>query len=92
MYGKQSNNGASQLQQLKNKGSCKTYAEPKTPPFFMTKRIFGSNTENTQNLYFPCRIICAVLGELGNDPAERMLSGIDPANLNQVILAEGKHK
>jgi len=35
------------------------------------------------------RIILAVLGELGIDPAERMLSGIDPLNLNQVILAEG---
>ena len=31
----------------------------------------------------------AVLGELGNDPAERTVSSVDPMNLNQVILAEG---
>jgi hypothetical protein len=32
----------------------------------------------------------AVLGELENDPAERTVPSVDPANLNQVILAEGK--
>ncbi len=31
----------------------------------------------------------SVLGELGNDPAERTVPSVDPANLNQVILAEG---
>jgi hypothetical protein len=33
-----------------------------------------------------------VLGELGNDPAERTVPSVDPANLNQVILAEGNTK
>ncbi len=36
------------------------------------------------------RIFTVVLGELGNDPAERTVPSVDPANLNQVILAEGK--
>lgn len=36
------------------------------------------------------RIFTVVLGELGNDPAERTVTSVDPANLNQVILAEGK--
>jgi hypothetical protein len=32
-----------------------------------------------------------VIGELGNDPAERTANGaVDPMNLNQIILAEGK--
>jgi hypothetical protein len=34
-------------------------------------------------------IFSVVLGELGNDPAERTVTSVDPANLNQVILAEG---
>ena len=34
--------------------------------------------------------IVLVLGELENDPAERTVAAVDPANLNQVILAEGK--
>jgi hypothetical protein len=28
----------------------------------------------------------------GNDPAERTVLSVDPLDLNQVILAEGKHK
>ena len=35
-------------------------------------------------------IVCLVLGELGNDPAESTVPAVDPLNLNQVILAEGK--
>jgi thiamine transporter len=35
-------------------------------------------------------IFSIVLGELGYDPAERTVTSVDPANLNQVILAEGK--
>jgi hypothetical protein len=35
-------------------------------------------------------IFCVVLGELGYDPAERTVASVDPVNLNQVILAEGK--
>jgi hypothetical protein len=34
-------------------------------------------------------IFSVVLGELGNYPAERTVTSVDPANLNQVILAEG---
>ena len=37
------------------------------------------------------RIFLVVLGELGNDPAERTVPSVDPANLNQVILAEGNN-
>ncbi len=40
--------------------------------------------------YASKRNIKAVLGELENDPAERTVAAVDPANLNQVILAEGK--
>jgi hypothetical protein len=35
-------------------------------------------------------LLFSVLGELGNDPAERTVPSVDPMNLNQVILAEGK--
>jgi hypothetical protein len=37
------------------------------------------------------RITVLVLGELGNDPAERTVPSVDPMNLNQIILAEGKN-
>jgi len=37
------------------------------------------------------RITFLVLGELGNDPAERTVPSVDPMNLNQIILAEGKN-
>jgi hypothetical protein len=32
----------------------------------------------------------SVLGELGNDPAERTVAAVDPLNLTQIILAKGK--
>ncbi len=34
-------------------------------------------------------LLFLVLGELGNDPAERTVASVDAMNLNQVILAEG---
>jgi hypothetical protein len=36
-------------------------------------------------------VFSLVLGELENDPAERTVPSVDPANLNQVILAEGNN-
>ena len=44
-----------------------------------------------ENLYVKAWSILFSSWELENDPAERTVPSVDPANLNQVILAEGNN-
>jgi hypothetical protein len=60
------------------------------PQLHKEKKTTTKHPQKTKNT--PRNIIPSGFGELGSDPAERTAKGaVDPTNLNQIILAEGKN-